>query len=138
MCGAVRYQTSGEPARVIRCHCEDCRKHTGAPVATLPVFGTAQVAFSGQARRIYRSSPEVGRGFCPACGSSLTFETELVEYGQLCAIHISSFDDPESLPPTHHSFDAERISWFDVADELPRHARLVAEGHLLRHGPVKR
>ena len=137
MCGAVRFTTTGEPARIIHCHCEDCRKHTGAPMATLPVFGSAQVAFNGDERTVYRSSDTVGRAFCAKCGASLTFETELPEYGQLCAIHISAFDDPESLPPTHHSFYAERIGWFDVADDLPRHARLVSEGHLMQHGPAK-
>lgn len=138
MCGAVRFQTVGEPARVIHCHCLDCRKHTGAPMATLPVFKIEQVDFSGTERSMFRSSEDVGRAFCPKCGSSLTFETTLQEYGQLCAIHISAFDDPETLLPTHHSFYAERIGWFDVVDDLPRHARLVAEGHLMRHGPADR
>ena len=137
MCGAVRFQTTGEPARTIHCHCEDCRKHTGAPVVTLPVFRVEQVAFSGEERTVYPSSPTVGRAFCAKCGTSLTFETELAEYGQLCAVHISTFDDPESLRPTHHSFYAERIGWFDVADELPRHARLVAEGGPMQVGPSK-
>lgn len=136
MCGAVRFRTDGEPARVIHCHCEDCRRHTGAPMATLPVFPARQVTFSGSDRAIYRSSATVGRAFCPKCGSSLTFETELQEYGVLCAIHISAFDDPESLPPTHHSFYAERLCWFDIADDLPRHARLVSEGQLMQHGPT--
>lgn len=138
MCGAVRFQTSGEPARIIHCHCLDCRKHTGAPMATLPVFKVEQVAFSGTDRSIYRSSDDVGRGFCGKCGSTLTFETMLQEYGQLCAIHVSAFDNPEGLIPTHHSFYSERICWFDVVDDLPRHARLVGEGQVMQHGPTDR
>ena len=137
MCGAVRFETAGEPARTIHCHCEDCRRHTGAPVVTLPVFRVEQVTFSGRERSIYRSSAEVGRAFCAECGSSLTFETHLDAYGRLCAIHVSAFDDPESLTPTHHSFDDDRISWFEVADDLPRHARLVVDGPAVRHGPVR-
>ena len=69
MCGAVRFTTTGEPARIIHCHCEDCRKHTGAPMATLPVFGSAQVAFNGDERTVYRSSDTVGRAFCAKCGA---------------------------------------------------------------------
>lgn len=135
MCVAVRFETVGEPARTINCHCEDCRKHTGAPMATLPVFRAEQVTFSGKERSVYRSSETVGRAFCPECGASLTYETDIAEYGKLCAIHISAFDDPESLTPTHHSFYSERICWFDVVDDLPRHARMVAEGLLMQHGP---
>ena len=136
MCGAVRFQTNGQPVRIIHCHCRDCRRHTGAPMATLPVFKVDQVEFSGADRTVYASSDGVGRAFCATCGTSLTFETTLPEYGTLCAVHISAFDDPEGLVPTHHSFYSERISWFDVADDLPRHARLVSEGLLLQNGPA--
>ncbi len=136
MCGAVRYEATGEPARIINCHCTDCRKHTGAPMATLPVYPAGQVTFSGQERTIYASSEETGRAFCPKCGTSLTFEANLRGYGPLVAVHISTFDDPDALAPTHHSFYASRIAWFDVVDDLPRHAGLVADGELMRRGPA--
>jgi hypothetical protein len=35
MCGAVRYEASGDPLSVIFCHCESCRKNSGAPVVAL-------------------------------------------------------------------------------------------------------
>ena len=31
MCGAVRYEASGEPFSVNHCHCLSCRKHNGGP-----------------------------------------------------------------------------------------------------------
>lgn len=137
MCGAVRYDTTGTPSRIIHCHCKDCRRHTGAPVATLAVFRNEQVHFGGDERGIFRSSPGVGRAFCTKCGTSLTFESDLRGYGPICALHISTFDNPEDLMPTHHSFFSERISWFDIADDLPRYKGLVVDGSLLHHGPAK-
>ena len=136
MCGAVRFGTTADPARVIHCHCEDCRRHTGAPMATLPVYSADQVVFSGQARRLYRSSENAQRAFCPTCGTSITFEADLRGYGSVCALHISAFDDPETLRPTHHSYFAERISWMDLADDLPRYKRLVVDGELMHRGPA--
>ncbi|MGI9449906.1 MAG: GFA family protein [Geminicoccaceae bacterium] len=136
MCGIVRYEAIGAPCRTIHCHCEDCRKHTGAPAATLAVYKADQVKFSGGERGIFRSSPGVERAFCSKCGTSLTFETDLRSYGPICALHISTFDNPNALMPTHHSFYSERISWFDIADDLPRYAGLVVDGSLVRHGPV--
>ena len=96
-----------------------------------------QVVFSGNDRKIYDSSAEVGRAFCANCGTSLTWETVLGDEGAVCAIHISTFDDPDALAPSAHSFYPERISWFDVADDLPRYKGFVAGGLLLRHGPAK-
>lgn len=136
LCGAVRYQTSGDAKNVIACHCRSCRRHTGAPVATLAVYTVDQVTFSGDERGLYASSPDVGRGFCAKCGTPLTWETRLGDLGLICAIHVSTFDDPDSLAPSAHSFYGERISWFDVADSLPRYQSFVKDGVLLCHGPA--
>ncbi len=137
MCGAVRYEITGEPSRVLHCHCQSCRSHTGAPMATLAVFRADQVEFSGDDRKIYDSAPGVVRAFCPNCGTSLTWETVFGDEGALCAIHISSFDNPDAMAPTGHSFYPERISWFDVADDLPRHESFVAGSEPLCFGPAK-
>ena len=136
MCGTVRYQTKGNPNRTLHCHCQSCRSHTGAPMATLAVFRVDQVNFIGADRKVYKSSPGVARTFCANCGTSLTWETVFGDEGALCAIHISSFDDPEALVPTAHSFYSERISWFDIADALPRHEGFVAGSDPLRYGPA--
>ncbi len=138
MCGVVRFQTTGASSRVLNCHCKSCRHHTGAPMATLAVFRADQVTFSGEARRAYQSAPGVERTFCTNCGTSLTWETILGNEGQLCAIHISTFDEPEALPPSAHSFYPERIAWFDAADDLPRHAGFVRGSEPLRIGPEPR
>lgn len=136
MCGAVRYEATGAPDRVLHCHCQSCREHTGAPVATLAVFTPDQVAFSGDARKRYASAPGVERAFCGTCGSSLTWETTLGAE-PICAIHISNFENPEKLPPDGHSFYGERIGWFDVHDVLPRHDSFVGDSAPSQHGPTR-
>ena len=135
MCGAVRYETAGEALNVINCHCRSCRKHTGAPGATLAVYKASQVEFSGEDRKIYDSSPGVGRGFCARCGTPLSWETGLGALGRVTALHISGFDTPDALKPRAHSFYTEKISWFDFADQLPRYEGFVKDGKLLGHGP---
>ncbi|MEE9297195.1 MAG: GFA family protein [Phycisphaerae bacterium] len=136
MCGAVRYETSGEPFSVVHCHCQSCRKHTGAPVVTVAGFKADQVRFTGDERRIYESSPGVGRAFCGRCGTPLTWEGDGGELGPIIELHISTFDDPDVLTPSGHAFHPERIAWFDVADGLPRHDGFTSEGEPIRHGPV--
>jgi hypothetical protein len=137
MCGAVRYEAVGEPFLVSHCHCLSCRKHNGAPVVTLAGYSQQQVSFHGDERRIYTSSPGVGRAFCGNCGTPLTWEGDGGEgYGLIVEIHLSTFDNPEQLVPTGHAFYPERISWFEVADSLPRYTGFVDDEPPLRHGPV--
>jgi hypothetical protein len=136
MCKAVRYETTGEPFAVTHCHCESCRKHSGAAAVTLVGFKADQVAFSGDARKIHESSAGVGRAFCGKCGSPLTWEGDGAELGPIFEMHIGTFDNPEALVPTGHAFEPERISWFDIADNLPRYEGFAEDGPPLRHGPV--
>ncbi len=110
MCGGVRYETTGKSFGVIHCHCQSCRKHNGAAVVTLAGFKADQVAFSGDERKIYESSPGVGRAFCGKCGTPLTWEGDGGDLGPIVEFHISTFDDPDVLVPTAHAFDPERIS----------------------------
>ena len=137
LCGAVRFETTGPSFKVLNCHCNSCRKHNGAPVATLAGFRAPQVTFSGEERKVYTSSPGVGRTFCGTCGTPLTWEGDDPDRGPIFEFHISTFDRPEALRPTLHSFDAERIAWFDVADDLPRYAGLSEKSPIVRHGPAE-
>ena len=136
MCGAVRYETRGESFGVIHCHCQSCRKHNGAPVVTLAGFKADQVKFSGDERKIYESSPGVGRAFCGRCGTPLTWESDGGDRGPIFEFHISTFDNPDALVPSAHSFYSERITWMDIADNLPRYEGSSEDSPLLRHGPA--
>ena len=136
MCGAVRYETTGESFGVIHCHCQSCRKHNGAPVVTLAGFKADQVKFSGDERKIYESSPGVGRAFCGNCGTPLTWEGDGGDLGPIVELHISTFDNPDALVPSAHAFYSERITWMDIADNLPRYEGFSEVSPLQRHGPV--
>jgi hypothetical protein len=119
MCGAVRYEARGEPIIVTHCHCNSCRRHTGAPLVTLASFQADQVRFTKGERRIYRSSPGVKRAFCGDCGTTLTWENE-ERTPAVIEFHIGTLDEPNALPPSIHVFHGERLKWFDTVDHLPR------------------
>ncbi|MGB9646843.1 MAG: hypothetical protein WCB44_17235 [Stellaceae bacterium] len=38
LCGAVRFVATSQPESVVWCHCESCRKHSGAPVSVFVAF----------------------------------------------------------------------------------------------------
>ena len=135
-CGAVRYEATGSPVYVPYCHCETCRKTTGAPVVMFVMFEKEQVHFTRGERKIYASSPGVGRGFCPNCGTPLTYEGD---WGgkKIVEVHISTLDDPESFAPDRHGFYGERIAGFDVADQLPRYNASSVGAKPIRFGPAR-
>jgi hypothetical protein len=60
MCGAVRYEAVGDPTAVAHCHCESCRRHSGAPAVTpnLHVFHSERLSWFDTADHLprYRTS----------------------------------------------------------------------------------
>jgi hypothetical protein len=41
ICGAVRFAATGQPKWVAWCHCQSCRRHSGAPVSVFVAFERA-------------------------------------------------------------------------------------------------
>jgi hypothetical protein len=69
LCGAVRYEGSGEPYNITHCHCEDCRKSAGAPFVTQASFCRNNFRFTkGEPREIEWAGRI--RPFCPNCGTA--------------------------------------------------------------------
>src|SRR5271155_2205753 len=67
----------------------------------------------------YRSSPKAIRCFCGRCGTPLTWES--VANPALVDVGAATLDDPAAVAPAMHLWTESRISWFDTADDLPRH-----------------
>ncbi|HVO02681.1 MAG TPA: GFA family protein [Candidatus Cybelea sp.] len=120
LCGRTRYRGKGQPKWVCYCHCESCRRATGAPVTTFASFPLENFAFEGEAPARYHSTPGVTRTFCPNCGTPLTYEAEDLP-GEIHLL-VGSANHPEAahLAPAYHVFEKERISWVDIGGALPK------------------
>ena len=120
LCGAVRYRTTGAPEGAGYCHCNSCRRHTGAPLVAFAVFAAARVQWLSGERTRYESSPGKFRSFCGQCGTSIGFETRH-KGADLVELHVSTLDDPEAFPPNEHTHYKEKIPWLHVLDDLPKY-----------------
>ena len=121
-CGAVRYSVTGEPALAAICHCTMCRRAHAAPAVAWAMFQDAQVSFSKARPQTYASSQEAKRGFCPSCGTQISFTASFLP--GLIDITIGSLDQPESIKPTLHYWHSKHLLWAEFADSLPRHPEL--------------
>ena len=68
---------------------------------------------------LYESSPGARRGFCPRCGTQITFTAAYIP--GLIDITIGSLDNPGQVAPTFHYWESKRLPWLQVADHLPRY-----------------
>jgi hypothetical protein len=121
LCGEVTFEYKDPVNWQAYCHCESCRRNTSSPVAAFLGVPRAAFRWTGTSPRTYESSPGVRRLFCDRCGSPMAFDAD--RYPQEIHLYAASLDNPEDYRPEGHVHCAERLSWFEVADELPRFAR---------------
>ena len=118
LCGAIRYQVTGEQLRGTICHCSTCRKWSGAPFLAWAVLEKRQFAWVKGAPASINATPAVTRKFCGHCGTSLSFE--FTDASQIIGVTIGSLDEPEKFPPSRHNWVSSKLAWLDIADDLPR------------------
>ena len=91
-CGAVRYEWVEKPAYSSVCYCRMCQKASGQPFMGLTGGKSEHLKWTRGAPSIFRSSNMVERGFCPDCGTPLTYAFDGT--GRI-SVTINSLDDPE-------------------------------------------
>ena len=115
LCGAVRLLATGKPKWILWCHCNSCRKHSGAPASVFVSFEhSAYTVTKGEITK-FSSSPGVLRGFCSRCGSTLTCENE--RYPTEAHFHVGVFDRAQDLKPMGHIYREEQLPWLNLAEE---------------------
>ena len=118
MCGRTRFTIFSDPNFASYCHCDDCRASTGAAVSAFVGFETAHLVWQGEPLKQYPSSKGILRGFCPECGTSMTYEDEKLPHD--IYFYVGVFDDPDGLPMQSHSYVEEKLVWLHINDELPK------------------
>ena len=119
LCGAVRYRITKPPRRAGYCHCRMCQKASGAPVVAFVSLPDGGFAITKGDPAEYRSSKNGLRGFCPRCGSQLTFVDPEASRG--VAVNTVTLDDPNAAPPDHHLWTSSQLSWLNLADDHTRY-----------------
>ncbi|WP_217703798.1 GFA family protein [Piscinibacter koreensis] len=117
LCGACRYTAHGEPINVRVCHCRSCQKALGATFNARVLMPRAAVELGGPIGWA-RSSPELARGFCTLCGSTLFSERAVRGW---IGITLASLDEPERFTPTEHIWTSSKPAWLQLADGLPHY-----------------
>jgi hypothetical protein len=122
LCGAVRYQISGDLKPIQLCHCMDCRKAQGtAFAANMPVAADKFRFLSGEdALRAYESSPGKERVFCGTCGSPIL--SRLTAKPDTVRVRVGTLDPPVRAPLAFHFHVKSKADWWQITDELKQYS----------------
>ena len=124
LCGAVRYEVSGQPVRTGACHCTYCQRRTGSAFGISHYFDADAVRFNDAPRSSYtHHSDESGRAlqqeFCPRCGSVVSWVAEAIPGAR--AIAGGSLDNPDAYPVCRHIWLRSAHAWVEPPAEVDQY-----------------
>jgi hypothetical protein len=125
LCGAVKYEVTGEPTRFLHCHCSRCRKATGTGHASNLFLQPGTLRWlSGEEQVRSFKPPEAKRftnSFCATCGSRLPRQPA---GSDMVLIPAGSLDVEAPIKPQARIFTGSRAAWSCADDGLPAFAEM--------------
>jgi hypothetical protein len=121
LCGAIRYESTGQPVLTVNCHCRDCQKASGgASTASLfvPIDSLKTTGNVKYYEKTGDSGQTISRGFCPNCGSALFGKPSIMP--DLISIRPGTLDHPESFRPALDMYTSSALPWDQMDPALPK------------------
>ena len=121
-CGALTAETTDSPYVTVICHCSECRKRTGSILGVGVYFERGKVTIQGEANGYTRTIEDrkFTSHFCPTCGTSLYWTTELHPDG--IGIGVGCFDDPLEFLPDRSVWEENIPDWLSL-ETIPGHVQ---------------
>jgi len=122
-CGAVRYAIIGPPDWSGHCHCRSCQMASGGAFMTWAKVAAKNFSVTDGKVKYCEKTPDIKRGFCGSCGTTLSYCAETLVDGQNWQddawFAATTLDDPSVASPKSHIYVSHQQPWIALADNLP-------------------
>jgi len=113
LCGAIRYELTGEPMALVACHCTDCQRRGGGPLSlSMPMAEKDVRLLQGTPlKREERVGDRVKTNdFCGECHTRLLVRNTAAP--EVVIVKATTLDDCSDLRPVAHMWVRSRQPWF--------------------------
>ena len=123
LCKQVQFSIIGAVRDLCCCHCASCRRAAGAPYVARGTVDIGNFQLVQGKIAIINSSKNVERGFCAACGSSLTYKH--ASRNHEIDFTLASLETPAALAPHYHIWVQDKLPWVILDDGLPQYQTVL-------------
>jgi hypothetical protein len=117
-CNAVQFKVSGAPKSVVNCHCNFCRKHSGAAFSTYVAVPEEALEITAGADFLatFQFAEDAHKHFCKQCGSPIFNKN--ARYPGLGIIYLGAIAEPARFVPTANIYCESQLAWVPAIAEL--------------------
>lgn len=111
LCGAIKYTLHSEPQMALNCHCNTCKKITGAAFESVFLVDAAgfEISAGEELLTCYEISRKAQKHFCSRCGTPL-YNRHRLAPGKVI-VHLGSLDEPTGVTPSVNLHTAGMLAW---------------------------
>ena len=121
LCGRVSYKSHAKPTLILNCHCEDCRRSTGAVYGTNVMVAEDQVEIHGEVSTFNhkaKSGNIMTKRFCPHCGTLMFGNSS--GRTNVVSIRAGTVDQTDIIKPVMNVFVDSKVTSTPTHDDLPQ------------------
>ena len=120
LCGAVTYEVSSDPINMWNCHCDDCRKVTGASFSTNVIVKLEDLNVTKGTPSTYPQTAGNGNiktyNFCSECGSLLFSDNS--GRPEIGVVRVGSIDDASFVQPIGNLYCSRALPFTNLDGDL--------------------
>jgi hypothetical protein len=112
LCGAVRYEITGDLIFSGKCYCNDCRKSSGTGHSSVLAVPDQAIKITGKVTEFKKaggSGQPITRAFCPVCGSRITSVASVMP--NVTMVVAGTLDNPEQFVSQMSVYASRAPSW---------------------------
>ncbi len=118
-CGAIRFNASIDPGKVMICHCMDCQVLTGTAYRTVVPAAMESFQLQGEPKKYIRTGERGAKrvqAFCPECGTPVF--AMAVENPTLVSIRVGVLDQRRELKPSLQIWKRSALPWVEAVSDI--------------------
>lgn len=114
----MQFKVSGAPKSVVNCHCNFCRKHSGAAYSTYVAVPEEALEITSGADSLatFKFAEDAYKHFCKQCGSPIFNKN--ARYPGLGIIYLGAIAEPARFVPTANIYCDSQLAWVPAIAEL--------------------
>lgn len=125
LCGEVKYKLNSEIMKVVNCHCNFCRSHSGAAFSTYAALPHASLEITkGQEKLSHFPMSDGKKHFCSQCGTPIFNLNK--KYPGACMVYLGTLRKARDLTPTINVWCESKLAWVDTVSSIRSLAQGVA------------
>ncbi len=126
-CNSVQFRLNVVPRAIVNCHCNFCRRHSGAAFSTYAVVPEAalEITAGQDSIAVFELKTDACKHFCKHCGSPIFNKN--ATYPGLRMVYLGGISESSNIVPTANIYCESQLAWVPGVAEIRNFVQAIVK-----------